>query len=182
MNVNELIRERRSTRKYIEKDVTDEVLNDIVELARFAPSWKNTQVVRYHVVKNAELKQVIADECIPDFPFNTKTISRCKALVVQSVVTGVCGYEPDGSFTTPYGDSWEMYDAGIAAQTFCLAAHSMGVGSVILGIFDRDMIAEKIGLPEGERITSLIALGYPEEGVKKAPPRKEVSELLEIIK
>lgn len=52
---------------------------------------------------------------------------------------------------------------------------------MILGVFDENKIRQYISLPENERVTNLIALGYPLEQAKSAPPRKEVSELLDII-
>lgn len=181
MQINECIKSRRSVRKYAEQEISNEVLSEIVDLARFSPSWKNTQVVRYHVVKNPDIKEKIAQNCVLGFEFNAKTIVRCKTLVIVSVVTGISGYEKDGSFSTSQGDRWEMFDAGIANQTFCLAAHSKGVGSVVLGVFDENKIRQYISLPENEKVTNLIALGYPLDAAKSAPPRKEVSELLEII-
>lgn len=134
MQVDVCIQTRRSVRKYSDQDISGDTLREIVDLARFSPSWKNTQVVRYHVVKNADLKEKIAQNCVLGFDFNAKTIVRCNALVIVSVVTKVSGYEPDGSYSTTQEDRWEMFDAGIANQTFCLAAHSKGVGSVILGV------------------------------------------------
>lgn len=175
------IKERRSVRKYSDKEIDNSVLEEIVDLARFSPSWKNTQVVRYHVIKNADIKQKIAENCVLNFDFNAKTIIRCKALVIVSVVKGISGYEKDGSFSTSQEDRWEIFDAGIATQTFCLAAHSKDVGSVILGVFDEQKIREYIDIPENERVTSLIALGYPLETGKAAPPRKNVDELLKIV-
>lgn len=124
---------------------------------------------------------MIAQNCVLGFGFNAKTIVRCKALVIVSVVAGVSGYEEDGSFSTPQGDRWEMFDAGVASQTFCLAAHGRGIGSVVLGVFDETRIRQYVSLPENEKVTNLIALGYPLEPAKSGPPRKEVSELLEII-
>ena len=181
MQVDVCIQTRRSVRKYSDQDISGDTLREIVDLARFSPSWKNTQVVRYHVVKNADLKEKIAQNCVLGFVFNAKTIVRCNALVIVSVVTKVSGYEPDGSYSTTQEDRWEMFDAGIANQTFCLAAHSKGVGSVILGVFDENKIRQYLTLPNNERVTNLIALGYPLEGAKNAPPRKEVSQLLEIV-
>lgn len=181
MQIEECIKNRRSVRKFSEQEITKDVLCEIVDLARFSPSWKNTQVVRYHIVKNPEIREQIAQNAVLDFAFNTKTILRCNALVVVSVQTGISGYESDGSYSTSKEDRWEMFDAGIASQTFCLAAHSKGIGSVILGIFDEDKIHRYVALPENERVASLIALGYPLEPAKSAPPRKEVSELLEIM-
>lgn len=181
MQMDECIKNRRSVRKYAEREIENEVLAQIVDLARFSPSWKNTQAIRYHVVKNPSLKEEIAQNCVMGFVFNAKTISRCKALVIVSAVKGLSGCEEDGSYSTSQRDGWEMFDAGIAAQTFCLAAYDKGIGSVILGIFDEEKIHARAHLPENERVTSLIALGYPLDAGKSAPPRKSVSELLEII-
>lgn len=70
-----------------------------------------------------------------------------------------------------------MFDAGIATQTFCLAAHAMGVGSVIMGIFDDAKVAEIIGLEENQTVAAVLAVGYP-AFAPDVPPRKEVSKLL----
>lgn len=181
MHIEECIKGRRSVRKYSDQEISNELLTELVELARFSPSWKNTQVVRYHVIKNPDLKEQIAQNCVLGFAFNAKTIMRCQALVIVSVVAGISGYETDGSYSTSQEDRWEMFDAGIANQTFCLAAHSKGIGSVILGVLDETKIRQYISLPEQEKVTNLIALGYPSEPAKSAPPRKEVDQLLEII-
>ena len=51
---------------------------------------------------------------------------------------------------------WEVFDAGIAAQQFSLAAYSKGVGSVIMGVINAEKIAEIINLPSEEKIAALI--------------------------
>ena len=73
-----------------------------------------------------------------------------------------------------------MFDAGIATQTFCLAAHEKGIGSVIMGIFDEDKVAELISLEEGRKVAALIAVGYPDEEPAQ-PKRKEVGELVRFL-
>ena len=65
----------------------------------------------------------------------------------------------------------------IAAQTFSLAAHSMGVGSVMMGIFDENKVKEILDIPEDLNVSCLISFGYPKFEVE-AVPRKEVSDLL----
>lgn len=178
MELQACLEGRKSIRRFTEEAVPHEVVEKIVKAASASPSWKNTQVVRYTVVENKELIQKIGEEGILGFKPNTKTIVNCPSLVVQSVVTGICGYEEDGSFTTSFGNSWEMYDAGISAQSFMLAAHEQGVGTVVMGIIDENKIAEWIDLPEGERVTALIAMGYQSGELKHITPRKEVSEIL----
>lgn len=92
-------------------------------------------------------------------------------------ITGRSGYERDGSFSTPKGDRWQMYDAGIASEAFCLAAHEEGLGTVILGLFDEEEAAKLLNLPEGRQLAALIPVGYPAEA-PAAPRRKTVEELL----
>ena len=131
------IKTRRSVRKFEDKKVPHEVLEQIVEAAAFAPSWKNSQTVRYIAVEDAALKERIATEATMNFTHNKDIISACPVLIVVVTKTGICGYEKDGSYTTSKKDKWEMFDAGIASQTFMLAAHEYGVGTVTLGILTR---------------------------------------------
>lgn len=93
------------------------------------------------------------------------------------MIKGRCGYEKDGSFSTPKEERWEMFDAGIASQTFCLAAHEKGIGSVIIGIFDESKVEEVVSIPEGQQLAAIIAVGYPEV-IPDAPKRKTVEELV----
>ena len=95
----------------------------------------------------------------------------------QTFVKNRCGYERDGSFTTDRQDGWQYYDCGIAAQTFCLAAHDMGLGTVIMGVFDRLRLQEYLQVPEDQELMALIAVGYPAQ-VGPAPKRKGVDVLL----
>jgi nitroreductase len=68
-----------------------------------------------------------------------------------------------------------MFDLGIAAQNICLTAYGLGIGTVIMGIFDHDRIAKELGVPEGYDLVSLIPMGYPTKE-SAAPKRREVSE------
>lgn len=177
MEALECIMTRRSCRKFKEEAVPHELVEEIVGAASYAPSWKNTQITRYIVIEDKEKLQRIADDCVLDFEYNKKTISRCPMLVIVTMVKNRSGYEKDGSFTTSKGDRWEMFDAGIATQTFCLAAHEKGLGSVIMGIFDEAKLAEVVSIPDGQQVAALVAVGYP-VFQPEAPKRKEASELL----
>jgi nitroreductase len=71
-----------------------------------------------------------------------------------------------------------MFDAGIAAQTLCLAACNEGLGTVIMGIFDENEVASVIGLDSSQSVSALIAIGYPDEQ-PVMPKRKETIDLIE---
>lgn len=178
MNTLEAINTRRSIRKYQDKKVPRNVLEQIIAAAAYAPSWKNTQISRYHVVEDADIQKTIAEECTLGFAHNAGILARAPQVVVLSAKKGRSGMEQDGSCSTSKGESWLMFDAGVAAQTFCLAAWEYGVGSVIMGIFDAEKVAELLQLPEDEEAVALIAIGYPDEA-PNAPKRKPVEELVQ---
>ena len=174
MEIIEGIQTRRSVRKFQDKAVPHDVLKQIIAAAAYAPSWKNTQISRYIAIEGRETIDKLAEQYAP---FNARTLSTAPLLIAQTCVTKRSGYERDGSFTTDRGAGWEMYDCGIAAQTFCLAAHEAGLGTVILGIFDRPALEKHLHVPEGQELVALIAVGYPDQE-PAAPRRKAVSDLL----
>ena len=175
MTAKECIKGRRSIRTFKPDAVAPELIRELIETTSYSPSWKNTQPVRYIVIDDPALKERMARECIPGQGFNTKTINRAAALAVIAYVPGLSG-QGDAPLTESQAAGWEMFDAGIAAQTFCLAARDLGIGTCILGIFDVGAAGRLLEL-EGLRPACLIAMGYPEQW-KNGPGRKETEELL----
>ncbi|MBP5197978.1 MAG: nitroreductase family protein [Lachnospiraceae bacterium] len=178
MTAKEVIEGRRSIRKFKDTPVPHEVLEAIVDEAKMAPSWKNTQIARYIVAEGDTVKKLA--ECTKAYSGNGTVIAGAPAVVGLAVKKGRCGYERDGSFTTFRGDGWQMFDAGVAAQTFCLAAYEHGIGSVIMGIFDHEDASRVLNIPEDMDLVSLIPIGYP-DGEAIAPKRKTVEELLSYV-
>lgn len=177
MDVNNCIEERRSVRRFTDEKVSHEDIEKIVELSSYSPSWKNSQIVRYIAVEDQALIKEIADNCTMNFAFNQKTMLNAPMLVVVTMVTGICGFEKDGSYSTSKKNGWEMFDAGIASQTFSLAAHSLGLGSVIFGVFDDEKVHQALNIVDTQKVATIIALGHPQE-TPSMPKRKSVSELL----
>jgi len=180
METLQRIKERRSVRRFLDKAVDREVMTKIVEAAAWAPSWKNTQTPSFTVIDNKEIIQDIAENGCLGFDFNKKTLMQTPVLVVVSYVKGICGFERDGSYSTAKGDRWQMFDAGIAAQTFSLAACEYGVGTVMLGIYDEEYISQKINLPENQEMAILIAAGYP-KFEPDTPKRKGTDRILTFL-
>lgn len=181
METIKCIKERRSIRKFKDEKVDKEIIREIIEAASYAPSWKNSQISRYIVIEDRNIIDKIADECVLGFEYNSKTLKKAPVLVIQNVVIGKSGFEKDGSYSTPKEDRWENFDAGVAAQTFCLAAHEKGVGTVIMGIFDEYKVAEIVDIPDDQKIASFIAMGYPEGDLPAAPKRKSADEIVTFI-
>ena len=176
MNVTECLKTRRSIRRYKADSVDHSVIDSIVSLASYSPSWKNTQITRYIAIEDPSLLTEIADRYTPEY--NSNIIRQAPMLIAVTFKKGRCGYERDGSFTTKKGDRWQMFDAGIACQSFCLAAWDQGLGTVIMGVFDEDGIAELLRIPEDQELAALIAIGHPDIE-PETPKRKTVEELLQ---
>lgn len=177
MNAKDCILQRRSVRRFLDQPVERETVREIVDLARFAPSWKNTQIVHYNFVDDAALKNHIAANCVRGYAFNTKNLERAAAVMVLSFETGHSGRNNDGTLQSEDAEKWEMFDCGVAAQTFCLAARIHEVGTCIIGVIDEDAIHDLLHLPENQKVGCLIAMGYPEEW-KNAPKRRETDDIL----
>ncbi len=179
MNAKELITGRRSIRKYKNEVVSQEVLNEVMELTKFAPSWANYQIARYNFISDEEIIAKIAEKGVNGFVYNKKTLENAKNILVLSFVKGKSGkldLEKD-DFATSKSNDWEMFDAGIACQTFCLAAYEKGIGTCIFGVIDDKAISEILGLPEDETVGTVITFGYPDETINSSP-RKDISEIV----
>ena len=175
MKATDCIVGRRSIRKFKNDKISHSVLESIVSTASFSPSWKNTQITRYIAIEDTSIIKKIADDFTPEF--NANIIRQISTLIAVTFVKGRCGFERDGSFSTKKGDRWQMFDVGVACQTFCLAAHEAELGTVIMGIFDEDGITELLDIPETQELAALIAIGYPDIS-PDAPKRKSVEDLL----
>ena len=175
MTAKECIIGRRSIRQFTQDPVSHELLEQIVETASFAPSWKNTQITRYIAVEG-EMKDKLA-KCTTIWAGNGAIMNSAPMVIAVTVVTGRSGFERDGSFSTGKGDGWQMYDAGVASEAFCLAAYEQGLGTVIMGLYDEADAAKLLEIPDNQELVALIAIGYPAQS-PDAPQRKSVADLL----
>ena len=190
MEVFEAIRNRRSIRNFSDAPVDDAMIDKILEAGRWAPSWANTQCWRFVVIRDPQVKAAVADTMmkiqLPDRVVDnpaTKAINAAPVLIAVCAETGKSGGKPGpagtgGQFTyvTDKGD-WFMFDAALAVENMCLAIHALGLGTVILGLFDAPAAEKALNVPEGLRVTVLMPVGVPaREG--NAPPRKELTELI----
>lgn len=174
MDFDKVIAERRSIRSYdSDKKVTKEQVEEIINAANLAPSWKNKQTSRYHVVMSQEKKDILKS-CMPEY--NAKNVQDAPAIVITTYVKNIVGFDKEGNPDNELGNGWGIYDLGLHNQTFVLKAKEMGLDTLIMGLRDADKIREAFNIPEEEVIVSVIGLGYAAvEG--KMPPRKPVEEI-----
>jgi len=158
MDVFEVIRTRRSVRKYRPEPIPDEKMNMILEVARLAPSAGNRQPWRFVLVQDADRKKAVAKAA------NDQMFLSDAAVIVTAVA------DPEGSA------AWHEKDTMIALEHMVLAATALGYGTCWIGAFDEDAIKHLLKIPARMKIVALLPIGVPDE--KPAPrPRKEHSEI-----
>ena len=173
-DIMSIIKGRRSIRSYQDKDIPEELLEQVLESIQWSPSWANTQCWEVIIVKDQKIKEGL-QETLP------RMNPARKAIMQAPVTIALCGKLESSGFykgqvTTKFGD-WYMFDLGIATKSRCLTAHSLGLGTVITGMFDHEKAKELLRVGDGYQIVSLIPMGYPD---KEPPPpkRQEISEFV----
>lgn len=174
MDVLEALKERRSIRKFKKDHVPDEVLEEILEATRYAPSWANTQVGEYIIVKEQSSKDALAETLSPANP-SISAVKEAPIVLVACGKKGVSGFYK-GAPSTVLGD-WLLFDVALSVATLNLAAHAKGLGMVHIGAFDIPKAASILGVPEDIQVVEILPLGYPDQS-PKAPKRKEIKEFI----
>lgn len=169
----EIIRTRRSIRKYLDKEVPENLLNQVLEAVRWAPSWANTQCWEIVVVKDRQVKQNLQAAFPPKGNPATKAVTAAPVVLAVCGKCNVSGYYK-GVVTTRFGD-WQLFDLGIATQNICLAAHALGLATVIAGLFDHDKAKSVVKVPDGYELVAIIPMGFPAK-TGSAPKRREIGD------
>lgn len=156
MDVTGAIKARRSIRKFKRKEIPQELLDHVLEMARTAPSGANRQPWQMVVITDRQKLKDLVPIC-KDQAF----VGDCSAFLV--------------GIDDPQ-QKWAKVDLTIALDHITLAAVEEGLGSCWIGAFDQARMAEYVGLPADRTVTVCLALGYPDE-TPAARGRKKAEEL-----
>ncbi len=167
MDIFQVFNDRRSIRKYKETPVEAAKIEQILNAARLAPSWKNMQCWRFLVIDDQEKKAALLQAFPEDNP-------GCRAIATAPVIIVVCADPAESGVEN--GIEYYIADTAIAFEHLCLAAHALGLGSCWMGWFDEAAIRTALAIPENIRVVGITPLGYPDQE-PKARPRKSLSEI-----
>jgi nitroreductase len=161
MDFMELVKKRKSIRKYKPDPVPKKDIEYILEAARQAPSWANRQCWRYIIVSDeATRKKITTREWTAKAPI---------------IIVGCGDPAKAGNMDEkPY----YMLDMGISMEHLILAAAEKGLGTCwIGGQFNEKVVREALGIPDSHRVVALTPLGYPDES-PAAKDRKALAEMV----
>lgn len=173
MSVKTIIAERRSIRKYQDKEIPTNLIKEVINAARLAPSGNNAQPARYFIVKDKKIKQKLKENKVFKQEF-----------VYQSSVIIVCCGDPESypkeKLEPGFDDPFRIRvvrDVSIAAQNLVLRATELGLGTCYIGWRHKGRIKKALGIPKNYVVPFVITLGYPAES-PEARPRKSLKEIL----
>ena len=159
MDVLEAIRGRRSVRAFKSQDVSQELVEELVDAARWAPSAGNIQPWEFIIVRRPEVKRGLAEAAL-----HQTFVEEAPVVIV------VCADESHSS--QGYGVRGKtlycIQDTAAAVQNIHLAAYSLGLGTCWVGAFREEEAREILKVPRGIRPVAMIPVGYPAEA---PPPR-----------
>ncbi|UCB46705.1 MAG: nitroreductase family protein [Spirochaetota bacterium] len=156
---------RYSVREYLDREVEDDKLKNILEAGRIAPSANNAQPWKFIVVKSPEKRQKIAERTTWG-----KFIANAPVLIVA------CKTQ----------DSWMMggwfdsavLDIGIAVDHMTLQATHLGLGTCWVGDFNENLVKKLLNIPKDIRVVTLLTVGYPE---RDETPRKNRAPFSDVV-
>ena len=164
MDVFEAIRSRYSVRGYKPDPVSDEVLQQVLEAARQAPTACNRQPFRIVVIhtkgREEEMRRF----------YNRSWLAQAPLVLVVVVVPGEAWRRGDGKL-------YDEVDATIAMDHLVLAATALGLGTCWVADFDPAAVRELLALPDDVAPVALTPLGYP-DGDRTTTARRPLEDLV----
>ena len=155
LSLVDIVLSRRSIRSYEKKEVPMDVLNQILEAGRQAPSAANRQPFHFIVVTDENIKKEFSKGLFNRFIKNAPLIIVGCANT-SALITG----------------KWAVVDTTIALQNMVIAAWAVGIGSCWIGDYKEKKVKQTLQIPEKWKVVALVSFGYPDEEPK---PRKKKS-------
>ena len=166
-DLSEIIKNRRSIRRYQDKEIPEEIVDKLIESLIWAPSAGNLQSRKFHFVFNKKTREELM-----------KTTTFRQRFVSQAPLSVVCS--TDAGIVKVYGEKGEklfsICDVSASIQNLLLTAHNEGLGSCWVGAFDEKGVKEILGIPDAVRVVVLLPVGYPDEA-PSMPVRKSRAEI-----
>jgi nitroreductase len=159
MDMLELIRTRRSVRRYKKEAVSEDLLEKILEAGRWAPSASNSQPWEFIILRDRKIREEVA-----------KATTYGKFLADAPLGIAVV--------IDPQASTHPVEDGAIATQNMLLAAHALGLGACWIGAYGsvyEATVSEILRIPKGKRVLSILSIGYLAESPRSS--RKELEEL-----
>lgn len=165
-----LVKSRRSVRKFLDKKVEREKIQTCVESARIAPSAENVEPWRFLIIDDPQVKNRFCQQAFSGVYKVTRWAAKAPVIVVilakLDILANRIGKQIQGT-------NYYLIDIGIAGEHFVLQAQELGLGTCWIGWFSERGARKALGIPKKYKVVSLLTLGYP--NVESFKPKKRLT-------
>ena len=172
----ELAAARQSCRAFADRPVEHDKLVKCVEAARLAPSACNSQPWSFVVVEDPLIVPEVAKTS--QVMGINEYISGARAFIVMLEEHAVLMPKLRAFIDSQY---FAKGDLGGALLSLCLEAESLGLGTCILGLFNREKLCELLAIPPGKQFAGLVAVGYPASPETRPKVRKPLESIVRFV-
>jgi len=159
----EIIKKRRSIRKFKEKEIPKEDVEKLISALMLAPSAGNLQSRKFYFIFNKEIREKLKEAA-----FNQEFIAQAPLVIVAL---------SDKRISLRYGkrgvNLYSICDVSASVENLLLVATELGLGTCWVGAFDEKRVSQILNLPPSLRPICLVPVGYPEENPSSAPRLKK---------
>lgn len=175
MTFAELVKKRRSIRKYSPRPVPRELIDQCLEAARLAPSACNSQPWYFIVVDDPGTIARIVKTSMSGIYSTNSFVKTAPVLIVMITEKSTYIARMGAQIRSV---SYNLIDIGISGEHLVLQAEELGLTSCWLGWFKESAVKKVLGLPKSTRLDVMICLGYADESLKTAEkPRKSLADI-----
>ena len=193
----DLIKSRKSVRKYSEKHISDEDLRKILEAGRLAPSWMNVQSWKFILIKSEENKELLSKLSLGQAHVkNADALIVCVADVNAWEEAKITHIKNPGLNPALQGRNGllirTMEQVIYPISYMMLEAESLGIKSCIIGAMGNEItgieqdtyheVKQKLGLGDGQILSTIITLGYEAEESMTTKIRKDFDDVISLEK
>lgn len=165
MELFEVLKQRRSVRKFADRPVEEEKIMQVLEAARLSPSAVNYQPRHFIVITDPDLKERLSQTYSRDW------FKKAPVVIVALGDHSLSWKRADGK------DHCDI-DVAIAVDHMTLAATALGLGTCWVCAFDAELAHKILELPDHLEVVALLPMGYPAEDDFTARPRRELEEMV----
>jgi nitroreductase len=170
----ELVRNRRSVRRYLDKPVERDKVLACLEAARLAPSAENVQPWRFLVIDDPDIKQRYAAAAFSGIYGFSRFAAKAPVVIVMLARPDVLANRIGKHIQ---GVAFYLIDIGISGEHLALQAEELGLGTCWVGWFNARETRKFFHIPRQYKIICLMALGYPEAKPGSEKRRKKLDEI-----
>lgn len=174
MNFLELVKRRKSTRRYAATPVSREVIARCLEAAQLAPSACNSQPWYFIVIDDEDLKNKVANAAFSGI-YSMNSFAKDAPVLVAVIRDKSSYFATLGGYCR--GTQFSLIDIGIACEHFILQAEEEGVGTCCLGWFNEKAVKKILGIPYNKKADIMISMGYSNNGAQISKTRKSLGEI-----